>query len=315
MNQVNTAELDHYTPDHIPPEVQVYGSKLDQLGVGRAGKLGGLILRLERDEQNGKTSVKEQYSRVPLYTQRALYLEEALPSMAYMYIISPSGGILQGDRYRMDITLRNNALAHITTQGATRVYRMEKNFATQIVNIDVGEDCYFEYIPDQIIPYVDSRFYQIANIKVHDNATMLYSEIMTPGRVARGELFNYDICYMKAIGRNQKDDLRFVDVAILEPKKRSMRAFGVMENYDTVGSMYVLTPRKYVQELNAEINSALSGFSDKLYAGATILPNDSGVIVRMLGDTFSTLRNAVFEVVRTTRKKILNAPFSGIRKG
>lgn len=315
MNQVNTAELDHYTPDHIPPEVQVYGSKLDQLGVGRAGKLGGLILRLERDEQNGKTSVKEQYSRVPLYTQRALYLEEALPSMAYMYIISPSGGILQGDRYRMDITLRNNALAHITTQGATRVYRMEKNFATQIVNIDVGEDCYFEYIPDQIIPYVDSRFYQIANIKVHDNATMLYSEIMTPGRVARGELFNYDICYMKAIGRNQKDDLRFVDVAILEPKKRSMRAFGVMENYDTVGSMYVLTPRKYVQELNAEINSALSGFSANLYAGATILPNDSGVIVRMLGDTFSTLRNAVFEVVRTTRKKILNAPFSGIRKG
>lgn len=315
MNQINTAELDHYTPDHIPPEVQVYGSKLDQLGVGRPGKLGGLILRLERDEQNGKTSVKEQYSRVPLYTQRALYLEEALPSMAYMYIISPSGGILQGDRYRMDITLRNNALAHITTQGATRVYRMEKNFATQIVNIDVGEDCYFEYIPDQIIPYVDSRFYQIANIKVHDNATMLYSEIMTPGRVARGELFNYDICYMKAIGRNQKDDLRFVDVAILEPKKRSMKAFGVMENYDTVGSMYVLTPRKYVHELNAEINSALSGFSPKLYAGATILPNDSGVIVRMLGDTFSTLRSAVFEVVRTTRKKILNAPFSGIRKG
>jgi urease accessory protein len=315
MNQVNTAELDHYTPDHIPPEVQVYGSKLDQLGIGRPGKLGGLILGLERDEQNGKTSVKEQYSRVPLYTQRALYLEEALPSMAYLYIISPSGGILQGDRYRMDITLRNNALAHITTQGATRVYRMEKNFATQIVNIDVGEDCYFEYIPDQIIPYVDSRFYQIANIKVHDNATMLYSEIMTPGRVARGELFNYDICYMKAIGKNQKDDLRFVDVAILEPKKRSMKAFGVMENYDTVGSMYVLTPRKYVQELNAEINSALSGFSANLYAGATILPNDSGVIVRMLGDTFSTLRNAVFEVVRTTRKKILNAPFSGIRKG
>ncbi len=315
MSPVNTAELDHYTPDHIPPEVQVYGSKLDQLGVGRPGKLGGLILRLERDEQNGKTSVKEQYSRVPLYTQRALYLEEALPSMAYMYIISPSGGVLQGDRYRMDITLRNNALAHITTQGATRIYRMEKNFATQIVNIDVGEDCYFEYIPDQIIPYVDSRFYQIANIKVHDNATMLYSEIMTPGRVARGELFNYDICYMKAIGRNQKDDLRFVDVAILEPKKRSMRAFGVMDNYDTVGSMYVLTPRKYVQELHTEINSALSGFSANLYAGATILPNDSGVIVRMLGDTFSTLRNAVFEVVRTTRKKILNAPFSGIRKG
>ncbi len=314
MSQNYTADLEHYTPDNVPPEVEAYGGKIDQLGVGRPGKLGGLLLRLERDEYNGKTSVKEQYSKVPLYTQRALYQEEALPSMAYMYIISPSGGMLQGDRYRMDITLRNNASAHITTQGATRVYKMEKNYATQIVNIDVGEDCYFEYIPDQIIPYINSRFYQIANIKVHDSATMLYSEIMVPGRVASGESFQYDICYMKAVGKNQNDDLRFVDVAILEPKKRSMKYFGVMEGYETIGNMYIMTPKKHVEELNQQINEALGGFAN-LYAGATILPNDSGVMIRMLGDQFSTLRNAIFEVVRITRKKILNAPFSGIRKG
>lgn len=308
-------DLAYYVPDAIPPEVQAYGSKkLDQLGVGNPGKLGGLILGLERDEQNGKTSVKEQYSKVPLYTQRALYLEEALPSMAYLYIISPSGGILQGDRYRMDIALRKNALAHVTTQGAARIYRMEKNFATQMVNIDVGEGCYFEYIPDQIIPYVDSRFYQAASLRVHDNATLLYSEIMTPGRVARGESFAYDICYMKAKAVNQDGVPRFVDVAILEPKKRSMKAFGVLENYDTVGSVYVLAPAKYVAELHEKINSALTGYSKDLYAGASILSGNSGVIVRMLGDTASLLRNAVFEVVRVARRVILDAPFSGIRK-
>ncbi|AIF84922.1 urease accessory protein UreH [Candidatus Nitrososphaera evergladensis SR1] len=314
MAKTTVNDLAYYIPDAIPPEVQAYGSKLDQLGVGNPGKLGGLILRLEKDEHNGKTSVKEQYSRVPLYTGRALYLEEALPSMAYLYIISPSGGILQGDRYRMDITLRNNALAHITTQGATRIYRMEKNFATQIVNVDVGEGCYFEYIPDQIIPYVDSRFYQVANLRVHDSATMLYSEIMTPGRVARGESFAYDICYMKTQATNQDGDMRFVDVAIMEPKKRSMKAFGVLDNYDTVGSTYVLAPSKYVAELHDKINSGLAGYSKDLYFGASILPNNSGVIVRMLGDTASLLRNAVFEVVRAARKTILHAPFSGIRK-
>src|ERR671919_2686033 len=165
------AELEHYTPKAVPPEVLAYGSTLAQLGVGKAGKLGALVLRLEQDKSNGKTSVKEQYSRVPLYTQRALYLEEALSKMAYMYIISPSGGILQGDRYRMDITLRNNACAHITTQGATRIYRMEKNYATQIVNIIVDDGCYFEFIPDQIIPYRNSRFYQTVSLSIHDNAT------------------------------------------------------------------------------------------------------------------------------------------------
>jgi urease accessory protein len=306
-------ELEYYTPKHVPPEVLAYGSNLAQLGVGKAGKIGALVLRLEQDSSTRKTSVKEQYSRVPLYAQRALYLEEALPNMAYMYIISPSGGILQGDRYRMDITLRNRAFAHITTQGATRIYRMEKNYATQIVNIDVGDGCYFEYIPDQVIPYRDSRFYQEANLRIHDNATMLYSEVITPGRVASGEHFRYDICYMKAIAKDQNDSLKLTDVAMLEPKKRDMRIFGVLANHDVTGNMYVLT-KNSISEINHKINEHLQS-TEKVYAGATTLPNRSGIGIRMLGKTASDVRQAIYEVVRIVRKIILDAPFSGIRKG
>jgi urease accessory protein len=308
------AELEHYTPKVVPPEVLAYGSTLAQLGVGKAGKLGALVLRLEQDKSNGKTSVKDQYSRVPLYTQRALYLEEALSNMAYMYIISPSGGMLQGDRYRMDITLRNHALAHITTQGATRLYRMEGNYATQIINIDVGEDCYFEYIPDQVIPYRDSRFYQEANLRVHDNATLLYSEIITPGRVASGEHFDYDICYMKAIAKDHTGGLKFTDVAILEPKKRDMKVFGVLSNHDVVGNMYIIMKNKKLQEINTNVNAVLKAIP-KVYGGATILPGNSGVGIRMLGNTASDLRYVIYEVVRVVRRIILDAPFSGIRKG
>jgi urease accessory protein len=186
--------LEFYIPEDIPPEVLAYGSVLSQLGVGKAGKVGALVLKLEHDPGRQKTVAKEQYSKVPLYTQRALYLEESLPSMAYMFIMSPSGGILQGDRYRMDITLKNNAFFHLTTQGATRLYRMDKNYATQLVNITVGEGCYFEFIPDQIIPYRSSRFYQNVTLNAHDNSTMIYSEILGPGRVSSGESFEYDIC-------------------------------------------------------------------------------------------------------------------------
>ena len=308
-----TTELEHYTPKDVPPEVLAYGSSLAQLGVGKAGKLGALVLRLEEDKSTGKTSVKEQYSRVPLYTQRALYLEEALSNMAYMYIISPSGGVLQGDRYRMDITLRKHALAHITTQGATRIYRMENNYATQIVNIDVGEGCYLEYIPDQVIPFRDSRFYQEANLRVHDNGTLLYSEIITPGRVASGEHFDYDICYMKATAKDYDNGLKFADVAMLEPKKRDMKAFGVLANHDVVSNMYILT-KNNLQDINMNVNASLQSIP-KVYSGATILPNNSGVGIRMLGNTASDLRYAIYEVVRIIRKIILDAPFSGIRKG
>jgi urease accessory protein len=308
------SNLEFYTPNDIPPEVLAYGSELKQLGVGKAGKIGALTLRFEQDLERGKTVVKEQYSKVPLYTQRALYLEESLPSMAYMYIISPSGGILQGDRYRMDITLNNNAIAHITTQGATRIYRMEKNYATQIVNVVVDDSCYFEFIPDQIIPYRDSRFYQKVDLKVHDNATMVYSEMIVPGRVASGESFEYDICYMKALARNQNHMLRFIDVAVLEPKKRILKTLGILDNFDVVGNMYILTKTKYVAELSRDINSVLQKFS-RISGGATILPHDSGVIIRILGEVANDLKTAMYEIIKVTRRIILNASFSGVRKG
>jgi len=308
------SSLEFYTPDDIPPEVQAYGSELKQLQVGRAGKIGALTLLLEQDEERGKTVVKEQYSKIPLFTQRALYLEESLPSMAYIYIMSPSGGILQGDRYRMDIVLKNKACAHITTQGATRVYRMERNYATQIVNVFVDEGCYLEFVPDQIIPYRDSRFYQTVNLKVHDNGTMIYSEMIVPGRVASGESFQYDICYMKALAKNQEDTLRFIDIAILEPKKRNLKTLGILGTFDVVGSTYILTKTDYVKELKDEINSGLQKFTH-FSGGASILPYNSGVIVRMLGNVASDLRNAIYEIIKITRKIILNASFSGIRKG
>jgi urease accessory protein len=306
--------LQFYIPEDIPPEVLAYGSILSQLGVGKAGKVGALVLKLEHDPGRQKTIAKEQYSKVPLYTQRALYLEESLPSMAYMFIMSPSGGILQGDRYRMDITLKNNAFFHLTTQGATRLYRMDKNYATQLVNITVGEGCYFEFIPDQIIPYRSSRFYQNVTLNAHDNSTMIYSEILVPGRVSSGESFEYDICYLKASAKNQKGDLRFIDIALLEPKKRNIKDFGILEGFDVIGSVYILAEEKYIRRLNDQINSAIESLP-KIYGGATILPNNSGVMVRLLGPFASDIRDIIYEIVRISRKVILNAEFSRIRKG
>jgi urease accessory protein len=306
--------LAFYTPEDIPPEILAYGSVLSQLGVGKAGKIGALVLKLEHDPDRQKTVAKEQYSKVPLYTQRVLYLEESLPSMAYMYIISPSGGILQGDRYRMDITLKNDAFFHLTTQGATRLYRMDKNYATQIVNITVGEGCYFEYIPDQIIPYRNSRFYQEVTLNTHDNSTMVYSEMLVPGRVGSGESFEYDICYLKTNAKNQNGELRFIDIAMLEPKKKSIRNFGVLEGFDVVGTVYILTESKYIRELNDQINSMIESLP-KIYGGATILPNNSGVMIRLLGAFATDVRIVIYEVVRICRKVILNVSFSAIRKG
>ncbi|MEO9365241.1 MAG: urease accessory protein UreD [Nitrososphaera sp.] len=311
---INYTNIKFYIPDDIPPEVSAYEARLAQLDVGRSGKTGLLYLMLESDPIDGRTVIKEKFSKVPLVVLKAMYLEESLPSMAYVYIMSPSGGILQGDRYRIDIMLKNKALLHVTTQGATRIYRMNKNYATQMINIYVDKDCYMEYIPDQIIPYRDSRFYQKVNLNVHEHATLVYSEIIVPGRVARNEAFQYDICYMKTIARNQYGNIRFMDNVVLEPKKNNLKTMGILGEHDVVGNIYIITKAEYVNTISEEINTTLKHFTN-VVGGATILPYDSGVIVRLLGSIADDIRSFVYEAIRIVRRVVLNARFSGIRKG
>ncbi|MGZ5511353.1 MAG: urease accessory protein UreD [Nitrososphaeraceae archaeon] len=306
-------DLQYFIPDDIPQEVLSYESELSQLGVGKAGKLGAIVLLLEKNAKVNKTVIKEQFSKVPLFTQRALYLEESLPSMAYIYIISPSGGVLQGDRYRIDIKLAKNAIAHTTTQGATRLYRMDKNFATQILNISLDSNCYFEYVPDQIIPYRDSRFYQSVNLNLHDDATLIYSETIVPGRMAMGESFEYDVCYLKTIAKSHSGSLKLVDTALLEPKKNQLKRFGILEEFNMLSNMYLLVPSKYVSILNEKINEDIIKY-DKVVARCSVLPNDSGIVVRILGNMIDNIKEVIHHILKICRKEILGAGFSGIRK-
>jgi urease accessory protein len=306
-------DLSFCTPGDIPDEILEYDSPLEQLYVGASGKLGILQLNLEKDKFNNKTSIKNQFYKVPLCIKRALYLEETCPEMAYIYIISPSGGILQGDRYRTDITLKNHAKSHITTQSATRIYKMNKNFGTQIINLDVDDNCYLEYIPDQIIPFKSSKYYQISNIKVHDNATCIYSEILTPGRVASNESFEYDICYTKVKAVNHLNKMRFIDIAKLEPKKENIKSFGIMNNYDILGNIYILSPKDQLTNIKNEINIFLNHLN-VVIGGCTKLPDDSGLLVRLLGPFVFNIKNIIYSIVGIIRKKILNVSFSGIRK-
>jgi urease accessory protein len=54
---------------------------------------------------------------------------------------------------------------------------------------------------------------------------LIYSEILTPGRVAMGESFEYDICYLKTHCKNQDKKIRFLENTKIEPKKTKIRGF------------------------------------------------------------------------------------------
>lgn len=306
-------ELAAFTATDLPPEFADFTAEPAQLGIGRAGKVGELRLGFEPGAESDRTVLREQLARVPLAVQRVLYLEETLPSMAYVFIISPSEGILQGDRYRMDVRVRRDAQVHLTTQSATKVYSMNTNYASQLVRIEVEDGGYLEYIPDQIIPYQSSRFYQRVDLQVHDRATAIYSEVVSPGRVAHGEeRFRFGLLALRTVAVNQDDRYRFSESMLMRPKDGQLLGLGLLTEFDTVGFVYVLTPDRAPDLVDA-VNERLDR-STVTKGGATLLPRDAGLSVRVLGSTAQDVLREVHAVVDTVRRAVLGAPFSGVRK-
>ena len=298
-------DLKFCSPEDIPSQFTSFDGKIPQMDVGKTGKIGFLKLTLGFDSQRNKTIITEQLSRVPLYVQKALYYDETIPSMAHVFVLSPSGGVLQGDRYRTDIELKNGAISHITTQGATRIYKMNSNYATQMINLNVGKNCYLEFLPEQLIPYKNSRYYQKATFKVDDSATLVYSETIVPGRVAMGELFDYDVCCLKTLCYDDKQEMKFHDNCILEPKKQTMNSLGIFGNRTVLSMMYVVTKKECVEELYEIINQIFKD-NDEIIGGASILPNNSGLSVRILSNSSEVNKITVYNIAQIIRKQIIH---------
>ena len=294
--------LEHCTPSDIPQEISQYDGDVAQMNVGKSGKIGYLQLELQNDSDKQKTIITKKRTQVPLYVQKALHYDLDYPSMAHVFVLSPSGGILQGDRYRMDVELKNNAISHLTTQGATRIYKMESNYATHMVTLNLKDNSYLEFIPEQIIPYKNSRFYQKTNLEIDDSSTVVYSETIVPGRIAMGEMFDFDVCYLKTEGKiNGK--IKFRDTSLLTPKTQKIQALTMFDDKTILTSVYVLT-KKDVTKINDLINELFSHTQNRS-GGASVMPNNSGISIRILGNSSEDQKITIYEILKIIRKEIL----------
>lgn len=288
-------------PLHLLPELAEFQDEPQQLPTGSPGKVAELRLGFER--RNGRTIIADLYRRAPLIVHRAIYWDEEMPAMPCVFIISNAGAILQGDRNTISIELGANAQAHITTQAATKIHEMDANFASQVQDIVLHKGAYLEYLPDSVIPHRHARFLTRTRANVDPSATLLYSEILMAGRkhYGAGELYQYDLFSSTFVARRPDDTELFTEKFIVRPQERSVRKVGVMGEYDVFGNVILLTPKCHADRIfersRAEFNT-----KEKWAAGGSRLPNDAGLIYKVLGMETEAVRARIREfwsIVRT----------------
>lgn len=286
------------------PELAPYHDEPAQMASAAPGKVGRLRLRFAR--RDNRTVLADLYRQAPLLVQRALYWDEAMPEMACVFVLTTSGGVLQGDRLRIDLALDAGAQAHVTTQSAMKIQEMDANYAAQVQDIVLADNAYLEYLPEPIIPYRNSRFITHTRITLPESATVVYAEIHLPGRKYHrgGEIFQYQLFSSTVRGARPTGPELFVDKFIIEPDRFAANRAAVMNRFHVFANVLLLTaPGKAEQVLQR--TPPIWDETVPLAAGANRLPNQAGLIYRVLGMDTEPVRAKVRQFCADARREVV----------
>lgn len=176
------------------------------------------------------------YSKLPLQILRPYPFRE--PDLIYLPLINPTGGIVGGDTFHIHISLKKGARVYITTQSATKIYRMIKGEeSVQQMTFEVEGGSELAYHPDKVIPFGGSSFRQTLRVNLDATSRFSMSEILTPGRLFRGEKFSFHKYFSRTEIREENIPV-FLDILDLQPEKENLVEPGCLEGFEYLYTAY-----------------------------------------------------------------------------
>jgi urease accessory protein len=286
------------------------GEEVPQAAVGSPGKEGELDLAFATGADGGTHLVRD-YARVPFHVSGSL--DHAPPEEGTaVYVQSPTGGVAQGDRHEVSIDAGPGATALVSTGSATKVQSMEHNYARAEFDLSVGEGGHLEYVPERTILYPDARYAVSMSVDLALDSTAIVGEVIVPGRLARGEAFGFERYGSRIEARGPEGRL-FEDAVGIDPGKDDPGAMGVLGEHDVFAMLYVvsttdLDPRELADAVHERVTD------QRPAAGASVLPDESGVWVRVAGEQTEPVADLLHVAWDEARRTLIDAPVPDMRR-
>jgi urease accessory protein len=265
-------------------------------------------LRLRFARHGEKTVLKDSYFHAPLQVMRSI---TDAAGCACIYMLSPTGGVVQGDRYQIQITVEPNAHALVTTLAATKVYRMPDECASQVIHIEVLPGGVLEFVPDAAILFADADFHQTIEVTLQDGAALMFQDGVMPGRLAYGESLNFRRFKNRVVVRDA-DGLLLYEQQDITPQTQNLARLGILDHQRCWASWYLLGD---LARFGVEPQAFCEAYTPPgdVMGSATRLARD-GVNVRLLGAYWSPVATALDALRRTVRTDYMNLPATDLRK-
>lgn len=302
----------HFLPVPVPREFAPFETAAPEFSAASADKVG--LMELEFARIGDRTVRSNHYYKPPLQMFQPIYLDPKRPDMPFVMLLQNGGGMVQGDRYRIDIRCNPAAAAHVTTQSHGKLYKCEENYVTQVVDITAESDSLIEFLPDTTIPFRESRFFQHIALRIAPDATAIIGDTLAPGRAAyKEEQHVYTIFHSQLEATDLDGRLLVADTIRLEPLRCSPKSPAILGPMDALGVLYVFSQRIPAANLAHCLRDALAEH-EATVSGVSILPNDAGVSVRILGPTAYSVERARTIAWDTARRALFGVPAPNLRK-
>lgn len=138
---------------------------------------------------DGVTYISRQSFRAPIHLSKPHVESGAL----VVHLVNPTAGFFDGDRLDLKVEAGEGSKLVLSTPGASRVHRargQEAAICSQELKVEKG--AFLEWIPEPFIPQGGARYHQQTKIELAADAGLFFFEWIAPGRVARGEVFEYE---------------------------------------------------------------------------------------------------------------------------
>ena len=101
--------------------------------------------------------------------------------------VNTACGIAGGNRFEIDLAVRNNARLAVTTAAAEKVYRSHGPSAHLDIALKVDAGAHLAWLPQETILFDEARMSRRIDIDLAADASLLLCEIVVFGRTAMGE--------------------------------------------------------------------------------------------------------------------------------
>ena len=255
-------------------------------------------------DANGATYVHHQRVGYPFHVGRSLKMPGDPPGMPTLYLQSCSGGIFEGDDLRVRITANEGSAAHVATAASTVVHSMQSRAASQQVELHAHSGSFLEYLPDPVILFPAAKLKNGLRVRVQRDATVIFGDSVLL-HDPKGADDHFDWLQSDTLIEDEAGKLLARDRLRIGGMQLTLGLAGINGNWKAQGSLFAVTSVKTPSELVAAMRAA--PIPPGVYAGVTILPNQSGAWTRILATDAAALKATLFSAWAAVRQTLTGA--------